>query len=151
MIQTAFNSSKNVDLILFMIEATSKEIGKGDSLILEKIKEANKKAILVINKIDLVKKESLLHLIDIYSKEYNFDAVIPISATNTDKNEILLQEIEKCLPEGPKYYDEETYTDQTIKMLVEEIIREKALKFLDDEVPHGIYVNSKSKKRENNG
>ncbi len=147
MIQTAFNSSKNVDLILFMIEATSKEIGKGDSLILEKIKEANKKAILVINKIDLVKKESLLHLIDIYSKEYNFDAVIPISATNTDKNEILLQEIEKCLPEGPKYYDEETYTDQTIKMLVEEIIREKALKFLDDEVPHGIYVETQKVKK----
>lgn len=81
MVQTAFNSSKDVDLILFIIEATSKEIGKGDSLILEKIKEVKKKTILLINKIDLVKKEELLKLIELYSKEYNFEAVIPISAT----------------------------------------------------------------------
>lgn len=80
MVQTAFESTKDADLILFMIEATSKEIGKGDSLILEKIKEANKKTILLINKIDLVKKEELLHLIDLYSKKYKFEAVIPISA-----------------------------------------------------------------------
>ncbi len=140
MVQTAFESSKDVDLILFIIEATSKEIGKGDSLILEKIKESKKKTILLINKIDLVKKEELLKLIEIYSKQYNFQAVIPISAKQGDKNEIILEEIEKYLDYGPKYYDEETYTDQTIRTLVEEIIREKALKLLDDEVPHGIYV-----------
>ena len=97
MVQTAFDTLKDVDLILFIIEATSKEIGKGDSIILEKIKESKKKTILLINKIDLVKKEELLRLIDIYSKEYNFEAVIPMSATNGDKNEIILQEIEKCL------------------------------------------------------
>ncbi len=140
MIETAFNSTKDVDVILFVIEATSKDIGRGDSLILEKIKEAKKKTILVINKIDLVKKEELLKLIDIYSKEYNFDAVVPISAINKEKNETLLTEIEKCLNYGPRYYDEDTYTDQTIKMIVEETIREKALKLLEDEVPHGIYV-----------
>ncbi len=140
MIQTAFESSKDVDLILFIIDATSKDIGKGDSLILEKIKEAKKKTILIINKIDLVKKESLLNLISIYSKEYDFEAVIPVSAINGDKNEIILEEIEKSLPEGPKYYDDDTYTDQTIRTIVEEIIREKALKLLDDEIPHGIYV-----------
>lgn len=153
MVQTAFESSKDVDLVLFIIEADSKDIGKGDRLILDKIKEANKKTILLINKIDLVKKEELLKLIDIYSKEYEFEAVIPISARNGDKNEEVLQEIENCLEEGPKYYDTETYTDQTIKMLVEEIIREKALKFLDDEVPHGIYVEvgkfKKGKTRDN--
>lgn len=153
MIQTAFTSTKDVDLILFVIEATSKEIGKGDSLILEKIKEANKKTILVINKIDLVKKEELLKLIEIYSKEYDFETVVPISAKTGEKNEELLIEIEKSLEEGPKYYDEETYTDQTIRTIVEETIREKALKLLDDEVPHGIYVEvqklKKGKTREN--
>lgn len=153
MIQTAFESSKDVDLVLFIIEATSKGIGRGDSLILEKIKEANKKTILVINKIDLVKKEELLKLIEIYSKEYKFEAVVPISAKTGEKNEELLGEIERCLEEGPRYYDEETYTDQTIRMLVEETVREKALKLLDDEVPHGIYVEvqklKKGKTREN--
>lgn len=147
MVQTAFDSAKDVDLILFIIEATSKDIGRGDSLILEKIRESKKKAILVINKIDLVKKEDLLKLIQIYSKEYNFEAVIPMSATNGDKNEELIQEIEKALDFGPKYYDDETYTDQTIRMIAEESIREKALKLLDDEVPHGIYVEVQKLKK----
>ena len=140
MVQTAFESAKDVDLVLFIIEATSKGIGRGDSLILEKIKESEKKAILVINKIDLVKKDELLKLIEIYSKEYTFEAVIPMSATTGEKNEELLTEIEKAIDFGPKYYDDETYTDQTMRTLVEEIIREKALKLLEDEVPHGIYV-----------
>ncbi len=147
MVQTAFESAKDVDLVLFIIEATSKDIGKGDRLILEKIKEAKKKTILIINKIDLVKKEELLKLIDLYSKEYKFEAVIPMSAINKDKNEELLKEIEKALDYGPKYYDEETYTDQTIRMIVEETIREKALKLLDDEVPHGIYVEVQKLKK----
>ena len=147
MVQTAFESAKDVDLVLFIIEATSKDIGKGDRLILEKIKEAKKKTILIINKIDLVKKGELLKLIDLYSKEYKFEAVIPMSAINKDKNEELLKEIEKALDYGPKYYDEETYTDQTIRMIVEETIREKALKLLDDEVPHGIYVEVQKLKK----
>lgn len=147
MIETAFTSAKDVDLILFVIEATSKEIGKGDNLILEKIKESGKKAILVINKIDLVKKEEILKLIEMYSKEYNFESVVPISAIDSKDKETLLEEIEKVLDYGPKYYDEETYTDQTIKMIVEETIREKALKLLDDEVPHGIYVEVQKLKK----
>ena len=147
MVQTAFESAKDVDLVLFIIEATSQDIGQGDRLILEKIKEAKKKTILIINKIDLVKKEELLKLIDLYSKEYKFEAVIPMSAINKDKNEELLKEIEKALDYGPKYYDEETYTDQTIRMIVEETIREKALKLLDDEVPHGIYVEVQKLKK----
>ena len=147
MIQTAFESAKDVDLILFIIDATSKEIGKGDSLILEKIKEAKKKTILVINKIDLVKKEELLKLIELYSKEYEFEAIVPISAINKEKIEELIEEIEKALDYGPKYYDDETYTDQTIRMITEETIREKALKLLDDEVPHGIYVEVEKLKK----
>ena len=95
MVETSFATIPDSDIILFLIEATSQEIGKGDRLILEKIKEAKRKTILIINKIDLVKRESLLNLIDIYSKEYNFEAVIPISATNSKYREIILDEIEK--------------------------------------------------------
>jgi len=140
MVETAFGTITEVDLLIFVIEATSEEIGKGDRLILEKIKESKKKTILIINKIDLVKKESLLKLIELYSKEYNFEAVFPIIANKNKNKEEIIEEIEKHLNQGPAYYDIEEYTDQTSRQLVEEIIREKALKFLNDEVPHGIYV-----------
>ena len=150
MIETSFGSLADSDLILFLIEATSDEIGRGDRRILDKIKEVKKKTILIINKIDLVKKEKLLSLIDLYSKEYDFEAVIPISATNSKYKEIILDEIEKNLNEGPAYYDIEEYTDQTLRQLAEETIREKALKLLQDEVPHGIYVEvEKMKQRKN--
>lgn len=140
MINTAFGSITEVDVILFLVEATSEEIGRGDRIILDKIKEANKKTILIINKIDLVKRETLLSLIDVYAKEYNFSAVIPISALKKDKTDVVLQEIENLLKPGPAYYDIEEYTDQTMRQLAEETIREKALKLLEDEVPHGLYV-----------
>ena len=140
MIETSFGVIKDIDLILFVIEATSDEIGRGDMRILEKIKESKKKAILIINKIDLVKKESLLKLIDLYQKEYNFEAVIPVSSIKSKYRDIILDEIEKVLTPGPAYYDVEEYTDQTMRQLAEETIREKALMYLQDEVPHGIYV-----------
>ena len=140
MIDTAFKMLTEVDCIMFLIEATSKEIGRGDSRILEKIKASRKPCILVINKIDLVKKESLLKLIELYRKEYNFSAIVPISAEKNQGIDMLISEILKLLPEGPKYYADDEYTDQTARQLAEEIIREKALKLLNDEVPHGIYV-----------
>ena len=140
MIETSFGIISEIDLILFVIEATSEEIGRGDMRILEKIKESKKKAILIINKIDLVKKESLLNLIDLYQKEYNFEAVIPVSSIKAKYRDIILDEIEKVLKPGPAYYDTEEYTDQTMRQLAEETIREKALMYLQDEVPHGIYV-----------
>ena len=148
--ETSFLSIPDADILLFLIEAKSKDIEKGDRFILEKIKEAKKKTILIINKIDLIKRENLLNLIDIYRKEYDFEAVIPISATNAKYRDILLDEIEKNLKEGPAYYDIEEYTDQTMRQLAEETIREKALKLLQDEVPHGIYVEvEKMKLRKN--
>ena len=149
MIETAFSFAKDVDIILFVIDATSEEIGRGDSKILEKIKEAKTKTILLLNKIDMVQnKEKLLHLIDLYRKEYHFAAVIPISASKKQNLEEVLDEIEKNLKEGPAYYNIDEYTDQTTRQLVEETIREKALKLLNDEVPHGIYVEvEKMKKR----
>ena len=102
-----------------------------------------------INKIDLIEKEKLLNLIETYSKEYEFQAIIPISAANGENIDKILDEIEKHLPEEPAYYDIEEYTDQTARQLVEETIREKALKLLDEEVPHGILVEvEKMKLRE---
>ncbi len=142
MIETAFGSIKDVDVVLFLIEATSEEIGKGDRIILNKIKEARNKTILIINKIDLVKREKLLNIIDLYTKEYNFSAVVPISALKHDKVESVIEEIEKILSPGPTYYEIDEYTDQTLRQLVEETVREKALKLLDDEVPHGLYVET---------
>ena len=150
MIETSFGVIGEIDLILFVIEATSEEIGRGDMKILEKIKEANKKTILIINKIDLVKREKLLQLIDMYQKEYNFEAVIPISSLKEKYRDEILDEIEKNLKPGPAYYNTEEYTDQTLRQLAEETIREKALMLLQDEVPHGIYVEvEKMKFRKN--
>ena len=140
MVETSFATIPDSDLVLFLIEATSEDIGKGDRIILDKIKESKRKTILIINKIDLVKREKLLNLIDIYNKEYDFTAVIPISAYQEKYKNIILDEIENNLKPGPAYYDIEEYTDQTLRQLAEETIREKALKLLQDEVPHGIYV-----------
>lgn len=140
MVSTAFTMFSEVDVILFLIEADSTEIGRGDKLILDKIKESKKPCILIINKIDLVKREKLLNLIKIYTDEYDFKAVVPISATKEDGVQAVIDEIVQILPEGPKYYSDDEYTDQTVRQIAEEIIREKALKFLNDEVPHGIYI-----------
>lgn len=140
MTNIAYEALGEVDVILFLIEATYKQIGTADKIILEKLKEKNKKVILVINKIDLAPKENLLNLIDLYSKEYDFKAVVPISALKKKELETLLNEIEKLLPVGPAFYSEDEYTDQTERQIVEEVVREKCLKLLNDEVPHGIYV-----------
>lgn len=140
MVDTAFTMFSEVDVILFLIEADSTEIGRGDRRILDKIIESQKPCILVINKIDLIQKDKLLNLINLYSKEYDFKSVIPISATKKDGIDNIIQELLKLLPEGPKYYSDDEYTDQTMRQMTEEVIREKALKFLNDEVPHGIYI-----------
>ena len=140
MIELSWDAISNSDVILFLIEADSKEIGRGDMKILEKIREANKKCILIINKVDLINKEELAKLIDLYKNEYDFSAIIPISATKNKYKEVVLDEIEKNLKPGPAYYDQDEYTDQTLRQLAEETIREKALILLRDEVPYGIFV-----------
>lgn len=152
MVETAFGASLDVDVVLFVIEATSTEIGKGDRLILDKIIESKKKCILVINKTDLIDKSCLARLIDLYSREYDFAAIVPISVVKHKNLDVLLDEIENNLKPGPAYYDTEEYTDQTLRQLAEETIREKALKLLNDEVPHGIFVEvekMKSRKTQN--
>ena len=140
MVENAFEVSKDVDAVVFVVEATSEDIGKGDRMILDRIKEANKKTILVINKIDLVDKAQVAHLIDLFSKEYDFASIIPVSTVKNTNLNVILDEIENNLKEGPAYYNVEEYTDQTTRDLVQETIREKALKLLNDEVPHGILV-----------
>jgi len=149
MLETAWGTIPNVDITLFLIDGSLGKIGKGDQVVLDKIKEANKKTILVINKIDLIKREDVLNLINLYKDEYDFAAIIPISAEKQKNTDELLNEIEKHLPEGPAYYDIDEYTDQTERQLVEEVIREKALKLLDEEVPHGIYVETEKMKIRN--
>ena len=140
MVETAFGSLKDVDLIVFVVEATSNGIGKGDKLILDKIVESKKKTILVINKIDLASKEHIAELIKLYSDQYTFVSVIPVSVNKNKNLDILLDEIENNLNPGVAYYDKEEYTLQTLRELAEEVIREKALRLLDDEIPHGIFV-----------
>ena len=142
MLETVWTTIPNCDVTLFMIDATSEKIGKGDQIILDKIKELKGKTILVINKIDLIEKEKLLKLIDLYRNEYEFNAIIPVSAMKSENIEAILTEIERTLPEGPAYYDIDEYTDQTERQIAEEIVREKALKLLDEEIPHGIYVET---------
>ena len=150
MIELSWDAVENSDVILFVIEADSNEIGKGDTKILEKIKEKHKKCILIVNKIDLVDKIQLAKIIDLYQNSYSFEAIIPISAKKEKYKEEILDEIEKNLKPGPAYYDIEEYTDQTIRQLAEETIREKALILLRDEVPHGIYVEVEKMKLRNN-
>lgn len=141
MISTAYNSINDADVILLVVDAVYEKISEENMKILEKLKNKKYKVILVINKIDVVKKEKILKIIKMYNDEYKFDAVVPISAKNNNNIDVLLNEIEKLLPEGEPYYDKYEYTDQTERQLVEEIVREKCLKLLDEEIPHGIYVN----------
>ncbi len=142
MLDTVWASVSNSDITIFLIDATAQKIGTGDRIILEKIKELKPKTILVINKIELIKKEKLLKLIELYKDEYDFKAIIPISAIKKENIEAIIEETEKLLPEGVAYYDVDEYTDQTERQIVEEIIREKALKLLEEEIPHGIYVET---------
>lgn len=151
---TAWDSIPDSDVVLFVVEATSDGIGKGDQMILDKIKEKKADTILIINKIDLVSKQQVFKLIETFKDEYHFKAIIPISALKKCDVEVILEEIEKNLKEGPAYYSIEEYTDQTLRDLASEIIREKALKLLQDEVPHGVFVEiekmKKGKTREEN-
>ena len=149
MVETAYEIAEDVDIILFIVDCSKKEITKGDRIILEKIKEINRKTILILNKIDLIQKEDILKVIDMYRNEYDFEEIIPISALNNKGVTTILDAIEKNLKPGPAYYDIDEYTDQTSRQLVEEVIREKALKFLSEEVPHGIYVEVEKMKLRN--
>ena len=137
MVESAISSIPDVDLVLYVIEATSKRI---DQNTLNKIIESHKKAILIINKIDLVDAKDVAELIEQYKDLYDFKAIIPVSITKEKNISEIVSEIERNLDVGPAYYDTEEYTDQSLRDLASETIREKTLKLLQDEVPHGVYV-----------
>ncbi len=143
MIESAISSIPDVDVIIYVVEANDSRV---DEKTLEKIKEAQKPTILVINKIDLIDATKLAQIINIYKDLYDFKAIIPVSVKQKKNLDVILEEIEKNLKVGPAYYDIEEYTDQTLRELVEETIREKALKLLQDEVPHGILVETSKMK-----
>ena len=139
MVNVARKTLSEVDVVLWLVEPST-YIGAGEQHILEQLKKGNTPVILVINKIDTVKKEDLLAVIDTYRKEMDFAEIIPVSALKDKNTEDLIQTIFKYLPYGPAFYDEDTITDQPERQIVAEMIREKALRCLDDEVPHGIAV-----------
>ena len=139
MVDAAERTLSEVDVILWLVEP-SDYIGAGERHIIEVLKDINTPVILVINKIDTVKKELLLGHIDTYRKELDFAEIVPVSALKRDGMEILLSCIMKYLPYGEPFYDEDMVTDQPVRQIAAELIREKALRCLEEEIPHGIAV-----------
>ena len=140
MMNAAMDTLDDVDIVLYMVEATENEIGPGDQSIISALKKVDTPVILAINKVDLVEKSSLLPLIDMYSKAHDFREIVPISATDPRTVELMFGILKKYLPEGEKLYPDDMLTDQPAKVLVQELIREKMLELLDDEVPHGVGI-----------
>ncbi|SHJ17033.1 GTPase Era [Thermoclostridium caenicola] len=140
MMNAAMDTLDDVDIVLYMVEATENEIGPGDQSIIAALKKVHTPVILAINKVDLVEKSSLLPLIDMYSKAHDFREIVPISATDPRTVELMFGILKKYLPEGEKLYPDDMLTDQPAKVLVQELIREKMLELLDDEVPHGVGI-----------
>ena len=139
MVNIAERSLNEVDVVLWLVEPSA-FIGAGDRHIIEQLKKVKTPVVLVINKIDMVKKEEILTFIDAYRKEYDFAEIVPVSARSGDNTDELIKVILKYLPYGPMFYDEDTVTDQPQRQIAAEIIREKALHALDEEIPHGIAV-----------
>ena len=139
MVGAAVKTLSEVDVICWLVEPST-FIGAGEQGIIERLKSVNVPVILVINKMDTVKKEEVLPVIEKYSRELKFAEIVPLSARNGDNVDDLVDTIFKYLPYGPMFYDEDTVTDQPMRQIVSELIREKALHALNEEIPHGIAV-----------
>lgn len=151
MVNVAENTLKEVDVILWLVEPTT-FIGAGERHIAEQLSKIKTPVILVINKIDTVKsKEEILTFIAAYKDILNFAEIIPVSALKEMNIEDVKSSIFKYLPAGPQFYDEDTVTDQPMRQIAAELIREKALRMLDDEIPHGIAVVIDQMKERSNG
>ena len=151
MVNVAENTLKEVDVILWLVEPTT-FIGAGERHIAERLSKIKTPVILVINKIDTVKsKEEILTFIAAYKDILNFAEIIPVSALKEMNIEDVKSSIFKYLPAGPQFYDEDTVTDQPMRQIAAELIREKALRMLDDEIPHGIAVVIDQMKERPNG
>ena len=140
MVNVAQHTLSEVDVILWLVEP-SPFIGAGERHIIEQLKKTKTPVILVINKTDTVKREEILTFIDAYRKELEFAEIVPVSALKGDNTQDLIDSIFKYLPYGPMFYDEDTVTDQPQRQIVSELIREQALRCLDEEIPHGIAVS----------
>lgn len=145
MVNVAERSLSEVDVVLWLVEP-SNFIGAGERHIIDQLKKIKTPVILVINKIDTVKNQQLLEYIDTYRKEYDFAEIVPVSALKDENTAELIKCIMKYLPYGPAFYDEDTVTDQPMRQIVAELIREKALRLLEEEIPHGIAVSIESMK-----
>ena len=150
MVKMAKDSFKDVDLVLFLI-TPDVEVGRGDKFILEQLKEAGAKVFLVLNKIDENTQERVAETLKNYSAELEFAEIIPISALKGKNVDKLKELMVAYMPEGPRYYPEDALTDVNEKFIVAEIIREKALRLLSEEVPHGIAVDIRTMKKEESG
>ncbi len=150
MVNVVYETLNEVDIVLFLVEATDNKPGMGDLKIVEQLKNIKTPVFLIINKIDLVKKDQLLGIIAAFTALMPFKAIIPVSALNNEGTEIIVKEIKDALPEGPKFFPDDMLTDQPEKLIVAELVREKILNLLNDEVPHGVGVEVISfKEREN--
>lgn len=145
MVRIAERTLTEVDVILWLVEPTT-FIGAGEKHIIEQLKKVKTPVILVINKTDKVKKAEVLTFIDAYRKEMDFSEIVPVSALKGDNTDALISCIMTWLPYGEPFYDEDTVTDQPERQIVAELIREKALRSLEEEIPHGIAVVIESMK-----
>ncbi|MDD6332667.1 MAG: GTPase Era [Clostridium sp.] len=139
MMSAVDSALSEMDVVLWLVEPTT-YIGKGEQAIIERLKKVKTPVLLIINKIDTVEEKKVQEAVEAYRKEYDFDAILPVSALRNRNTDQIIQAILKYLPEGPQYYDEDTITDQPERQIVAEMIREKALRCLDHEIPHGIAV-----------
>ena len=139
MVNVAERTLNEVDVVVWLVEPST-FIGAGEKHIIEKLKKVKTPVILVINKVDMVKREEVFAFIDAYQKQYDFAAIVPVSARTGENTDELVKVLFQYLPYGPQFYDEDTITDQPQRQIVAEIIREKALHALNEEIPHGIAV-----------
>jgi len=140
MVNVAERTLNEVDVVLWLVEPTT-FIGAGERHIAEQLGRVKTPVILIINKTDMVKKEEIAKSIEAYRKIYDFAEIIPVSALRGDNTKVIMDMIFKYLPYGPQFYDEDTVTDQPQRQIVAELIREKSLHALDEEIPHGIAVS----------
>lgn len=150
MVNVAERTLNEVDVILWLVEPTT-FIGAGERHIAEQLKQTRTPVILIINKVDTVKKEEIIQYMDAYRNLCDFAEIIPASALRARNLDTIIEAIFKYLPYGPMFYDEDTVTDQPQRQIVAEMIREKALRCLDEEVPHGIAVAIDTMKERNGG
>ena len=150
MVNVAERTLKEVDVVLWLVEPST-FIGAGEQHIAAQLKTIKTPIVLVINKVDTVKKEDVLKFIDAYKDICEFADIVPVSALKGQNTDTVLEVIFKYLPYGPAFYDEDTVTDQPQRQIVAEMIREKALRCLDEEIPHGIAVTIEKMKIRPNG